>query len=128
VDPSGFQSSLIDSSAPIGIWQGSHPSRLPYMPPRDLHFPYEIIVYSFFLSYYLIRSQHMRQFRPSFPPATSPEYRIYDLNKRLSTRTDVLIRQFLFVSNKENEYFFFRNVIISGGIHLLMNFLKTMQH
>jgi hypothetical protein len=36
----------------------------------------------------------MRQFRPSFSPPTSPEYRLYDLNKRLSMRTDVLIREF----------------------------------
>jgi hypothetical protein len=77
VDPSGFQPSLIDSSGPVGIWPGSHPShhhpgRLPFMPPRDLHFP----------------SQHMRPFRPSLPPPTSPEYRLYDLNKRLSMRTE----------------------------------------
>jgi hypothetical protein len=31
----------------------------------------------------------MRQFRPSLPPPISPEYRIYDLNKRLSMRTEV---------------------------------------
>jgi len=48
VDPSGFQSSLIDSPGPVGVWQGSHPpslphhhhsGRLPFMPPRELHFP-----------------------------------------------------------------------------------------
>jgi hypothetical protein len=79
VDPSGFQSSLIDSSGPVGVWHGSHPhhhhnpGRLPpFMPPRELHFP----------------PQHMRQFRPSLPPPTSPEYRLYDLNKRLSMRTE----------------------------------------
>ncbi|CAF0809002.1 unnamed protein product [Rotaria sordida] len=81
VDPSGFQPSLIDSPGSGGIWQGPHPPSLPphnhpgrfsLMPPRDLHFP----------------PQHMRQFRPSFPPPTSPEYRIYDLNKRLSMRTE----------------------------------------
>ncbi|CAF3008954.1 unnamed protein product [Rotaria sp. Silwood2] len=79
VDPSGFQPSLIDSPGPGGIWQGphppslhNHPGRFSLMPPRDLHFP----------------PQHMRQFRPSFPPPTSPEYRIYDLNKRLSMRTE----------------------------------------
>jgi hypothetical protein len=68
----------------------------------------------------------MRQFRPSLPPPTSPEYRLYDLNKRLSMRTEVLIKEFHFFSNKEKNIF--RNVIISGGIHLLMNFLKKMQH
>jgi len=52
VDPSGFQPSLIDSSGPVGIWQGTHPShhhpgRLPFMPPRDLHFPYENFISSF---------------------------------------------------------------------------------
>jgi hypothetical protein len=67
----------------------------------------------------------MRQFRPSLPPPTSPEYRIYDLNKRLSMRTEVLIEEFHFLNNKMN---IFRNVIISGGIHLSMNSLKKMQH
>ncbi|CAF3496945.1 unnamed protein product [Rotaria socialis] len=81
VDPSGFQPSLIDSPGPGGLWQGppppslaihNHPGRFSLMPPRDLHFP----------------PQHMRQFRPSFSPPTSPEYRMYDLNKRLSMRTE----------------------------------------
>jgi hypothetical protein len=67
----------------------------------------------------------MRQFRPSLPPPTSPEYRIYDLNKRLSMRTEVLIEKFHFLNKKMN---IFRNVIISGGIHLSMNSLKKMQH
>ncbi|CAF4565576.1 unnamed protein product, partial [Rotaria magnacalcarata] len=36
--------------------------------------------------------QHMRSFRPSLPPPPpSPEYRLHDLNKRLSMRTDVKI-------------------------------------
>ncbi|UJR24952.1 hypothetical protein I4U23_006316 [Adineta vaga] len=44
------------------------------MSPRDLHFP----------------PQHMRQFRPSLPPPPppSPEYRMHDLNKRLSMRPE----------------------------------------
>ncbi|UJR23864.1 hypothetical protein I4U23_026836 [Adineta vaga] len=88
LDPSGYQPSLVDSSAPPGIWQSphpppslppshhhqqqqqqQHPGRFPPMPPRDLHFPL----------------QHMRQFRPSLP---SPEYRLYDLNKRLSMKPE----------------------------------------
>ncbi|CAF1505996.1 unnamed protein product [Adineta ricciae] len=83
VDPSGYQPSLVDSPAPPpGLWQSphppilshpqhphNHPGRFPTMPPRDLHFP----------------SQPMRQYRPSLP---SPEYRIYDLNKRLSMRSE----------------------------------------
>ncbi|CAF1402316.1 unnamed protein product [Adineta steineri] len=88
VDPTGFQSGVIDSPNPVGIWQGpphpsslpplpphhhhQHPGRFPIMPPRELHFP----------------PQHMRQFRPSLPPPSSPEYRIYDLNKRLLMRTE----------------------------------------
>lgn len=36
----------------------------------------------------------MRQYRPSFSSPASPEYRIYDLNKRLSMRTEVRIGEF----------------------------------
>ncbi|CAF1033517.1 unnamed protein product [Adineta ricciae] len=102
VDPSGFQPGLVDSSGAGGVWQGPpppgsqpptpiqqppshlihppppplhhHPGRIPIMPPRDLHFP----------------PQHMRQFRPVLPPPPppSPEYRMHDLNKRLSMRPE----------------------------------------
>jgi hypothetical protein len=104
VDPSGFQSGLVDSPGAGGVWQGPPPGsqppaqlqsgpshlihpplppphhhpgvntgRIPIMPPRDLHF----------------HPQHMRPFRPSLPPPPpSPEYRMHDLNKRLSMRTE----------------------------------------
>jgi hypothetical protein len=90
-------------------------------------FRMRILFLHFFSFYCLVRSQHMRPFRPSLPPPTSPEYRLYDLNKRLSMRTEVLIKEFhfFFQIKKKN---IFRNVIISGGIHLSMNFLKKMQH
>ncbi len=94
MDPSGFQPSLIDSPGPAGIWQNPHPpshhqaGRFPLMPPRDLHFPYDVLSIIDPLNIF-IRPQHMRQFRPSLPPPSSPEYRIYDLNKRLSMRTEV---------------------------------------
>ncbi|CAF3513501.1 unnamed protein product [Rotaria socialis] len=102
VDPSGFQPGLVDTSGAGGVWQGPPPgsqppsqmppstshlihpppplhhhpgmntSRMPIMPPRDVHFS----------------PQHMRSFRPSLPPPPSPEYRLHDLNKRLSMRTE----------------------------------------
>ena len=40
------------------------------------------------LLFVFYRSQSMRQYRPSLP---SPEYRIYDLNKRLSMRSEVIM-------------------------------------
>ncbi|CAF1272309.1 unnamed protein product [Rotaria sordida] len=100
VDPSGFQPGLVDTPGAGGVWQGPPPGsqlpsqtpthlihppppphhhpgittgRIPIMPPRDVHFP----------------PQHMRSFRPSLPPPPpSPEYRLHDLNKRLSMRTE----------------------------------------
>ncbi|CAF2508319.1 unnamed protein product [Rotaria sp. Silwood2] len=104
VDPSGFQPGLVDTPGAGGVWQGPppgsqpssqiqqtpahlihppppphhhpgiNPGRIPIMPPRDVHFP----------------PQHMRSFRPSLPPPPppSPEYRLHDLNKRLSMRTE----------------------------------------
>jgi len=88
VDPSGFPSNFFDSTGSGGVWQGSHhhppppnqtnvyspypPSRLhPHpMAPRDPHF---------------LSQSAPRHFRPS---AISPEYRLYDLNKRLLTRNE----------------------------------------
>ncbi|CAF3845488.1 unnamed protein product [Adineta steineri] len=111
VDPTGFPPSLVDSPGAGGVWQGPplpgsqppsqiqqppshlihpppphhhHPGvntgRIPIMPPRDLHFP----------------PQHMRSFRPSLPPhpPPSPEYRMHDLNKRLSMRPEECDSQF----------------------------------
>jgi hypothetical protein len=60
------------------------------------------------------------------PPPPSPEYRMHDLNKRLSMRTEVKKNVF-FLLNK-NKNFLCRIAIVNGGMHLLMNFLKMMLH
>jgi hypothetical protein len=71
----------------------------------------------------------MRPFRPSLPPPPpSPEYRMHDLNKRLSMRPEVK-KKFL----NKNKYSkkkqtVCRNAIVNGGMHSLMNFLKKMLH
>lgn len=139
VDSSGYQPSLHDSATPAGVWQGSHPppppsqpylgGRMPFMPPRELSFPYD---HFFRLGFFLLtidfyRPQHMRQFRPALPPSTSPEYRIYDLNKRLSMRTEVFAFACLLLFLKKKSSFLpLRSAIISGGIYSSMNSSKMM--